>query len=298
MKIVEDNMTIRRIERSLSLTIVGWMCLFFMCFLSSQAVARAFGAADTFWAPSREDSPRSVDHSAWQAFLDRYTTVTGQSDQVLVRYGAVTPQDRQALRAYLRSLESVPVRQLPRREQLPFWVNLFNAQVVSVVLDHYPLESIRDVRFGWWRSGPWSEPLVRVEGKALSLDDIADHILRPLWRDSRIHYVLHRGSLGSPDLPRLALTAANAPEVIEAAARTFINHPRAVSDTEDGWMLSSVYDWYDDDFGTIFLEVKAAIMLFAGPELTRRLKTLKEADYAYDWRLNDATPSGHGTIAK
>lgn len=291
-------MTKLTVERWQCLAIVGLMCLFFGCFPSPPAAARAFGDADTFWAPSQEDSPRSVDHSAWQAFLDRYTMMAGPSNQVLVRYGAVTPQDRQALRAYLRSLEAVPVRQLPRREQLPFWVNLFNAQVVSVVLDHYPLGSIRDVRFGWWRSGPWSEPLLRVEGKALSLEDIADHILRPLWRDSRIHYVLNRGSLGSPDLPRLALTAANAPAVVEAAARGFVNHPRAVTVTGDQWTLSSVYDWYDDDFGNSFLEIKAAIMLFAGPELTRRLKTLKDADYAYDWRLNDATPAGAGSIAQ
>lgn len=278
--------------------IIGLMCLFSGYFSAPLAAAGAFGEADTFWAPSQEDSPRSVDHSAWQAFLDRYTTPTGPSDQVLVRYGAVTPQDRQVLRAYLRSLEAVPVRQLPRREQLPFWVNLFNAQVVSLVLDHYPLDSIRDVRFGWWRSGPWSEPLLRVEGKALSLEDISDHILRPLWRDNRIHYVLSRGSLGSPDLPVQALTSSNAPAVLEGAARRFVNHPRAAAVSGDGWVLSSIYDWYDDDFGNSFLEMKGAIMLFAGPELTRRLKTLKKADYAYDWQLNDATPAGTGTIAQ
>jgi hypothetical protein len=258
------------------------------------AHASGFGEADTFWAPSQEDSQRKVDHSGWQAFLDKYTVVTGQPGQVLVRYGAVTTEDRQALRAYLRSLEAVPVRQLPRREQLPFWVNLFNAQVVSLVLDHYPLESVRDIRFSWWRSGPWSEPLLRIEGRELSLDDIADSILRPLWRDSRIHYVLCRASLTSPNLPRTALTATTTPAALETAARDYVNHPRAVHQSGDTWRLSSLYDWYDDDFGNSFLEVKASIVLFAGPELTTRLKKLKEADYAYDWRLNDAVPAVTG----
>ncbi len=97
-------------------------------------------------------------------------------------------------------LAATSADRLRRAEQFPFWINLYNALTVKVVLDHYPVEIIRDIDIspGLFADGPWGKKLVTVEGEALSLDDIEHRILRPIWKDPRLHYVLNCAALGVP----------------------------------------------------------------------------------------------------
>ena len=250
------------------------------------------------WARWERHDPGStarVDHGAWARFLQLYLR-RGADGISRVDYGAVTAADRQELAGYVAALDAVPVSRLNRDEQMAYWVNLYNALTVQVVLDHYPVKSIRDIDIspGLFSRGPWGKKLVAVEGEPLSLDDIEHHILRPIWRDPRVHYVVNRASLGCPDLPPRPLAARDLDHALDTAAITFVNHPRGAKIEDDGTLhVSSIYVWFKDDFGGDDAGVIRHLMAYADPDLAMRLQRLEEiGGDGYDWRLNDAGQDG------
>ncbi|MBM3518764.1 MAG: DUF547 domain-containing protein [Alphaproteobacteria bacterium] len=242
------------------------------------------------WLPHDPASTRAVDHAPWQTFLDRYV-LAAPDGSTRVAYGRVTAEDRAALAAYLDALSAVAVGGLARGEQRAYWINLYNALTVRVVLDHFPVASIRDIDIspGLFADGPWGRKLVRVEGEALSLDDVEHRILRPIWRDPRIHYALNCASLGCPDLLPRAFTSANAEALLDEGARRFVNHPRGAAPIEGRLTVSSIYVWFKEDFGGDDAGVIAHLRAFADPALAERLAGVRRiGDHAYDWRLNAA----------
>ncbi len=241
------------------------------------------------WERHRADSTATIDHREWEALLERYLRA---SDDGIHRfaYAEVSPADHGSLDAYLRRLSALPISDYPRPEQMAYWINLYNAQTVAVVLDHYPVESIRDIDIspGWFSDGPWGKPVLRVEGVALSLDDLEHRILRPGWRDPRIHYALNCASLGCPNLEFAAYRAADLEAQLDAAARAYVNHPRGVTPDGEGWRLSRIYDWFAGDFGGEDAAVMAHLRRHAAPALAEALATRGTIrGYAYDWSLND-----------
>lgn len=240
------------------------------------------------WAVHDPASDIIVDHSAWSRFLGEY--VRPGSDGInRVAYNAVTTSDRRALDGYIDALAAVPVRSLSQAEQLPFWVNLYNALTVRVVLEHYPVASIRDIDIspGFFADGPWGKKLVTVEGEAVSLDDIEHRILRPIWRDPRIHYAVNCASLGCPNLRTRSMTAQNAQAFLDAAAVAFINHPRGARIDDGKLHVSSIYEWFDIDFGGNDAGVIAHLKAYAQGELADALSGISRiVDDSYDWRLN------------
>src|SRR6185436_8656740 len=137
------------------------------------------------------------------------------------------------------------VSTLSDAEQRAFWINLYNAVTVEVVLVHYPLKTILDVADG----GPWSMPLVVVEGRSLSLDNIENAILRKLWRDARVHYAINCASGSCPSLMPRAFTGATLEAMLNEGARDYINHGRGVKVAANTAELSQIYSWYTRDFG-------------------------------------------------
>ncbi len=171
-------------------------------------------------------------------------------------------------------------------------MNLYNALTVRVVLDHYPVRSIRDIDIspGLFADGPWGAKLVTVEGQALSLDDIEHRILRPIWNDPRTHYALSCAAIGCPDLVPEAFTPENRDRLLTRGARAYVNNPRGVSiDAEGRIAASSLYDWYRTDFGADTRAVLEYLARLAEPPLAERLRKATDIDrYDYDWSLNDA----------
>jgi Protein of unknown function, DUF547 len=102
-------------------------------------------------------------------------------------------------------LQTVAISAYHQQEQQAFWINLYNARTVSAVLAHYPVASLRDIRLsGLFSTGPWHAKLVTIEGEKVSLDDIEHRIVRPLWKDNRLHDALNCASLGCPNLAPVA----------------------------------------------------------------------------------------------
>jgi hypothetical protein len=165
---------------------------------------------------------------------------------------------------------------------------MYNALTVKVVLEHYPVKSIRKIYGGLFDTGPWNEPLIEVAGVALTLNDIEHRILRPIWRDPRIHYAVNCASLGCPNLAARVYSSANIEELLDAGARAFVNHPRGVDASGRRLTLSSIYDWYGTDFGATRDERLQHLRQYAEPELAAKLGAYEgRIRYDYDWRLNE-----------
>jgi hypothetical protein len=241
------------------------------------------------WAAHDAASNKRIDHTAWDRFLSTYVR-RGRDGVSLVAYGRVSDTDRQSLNDYVADLSSLPISRYSRPEQLAYWVNLYNALTVKTVLDHYPVKSIRDIDLspGLFAGGPWKGKQVEIEGQKVGLDDIEHRILRPIWKDPRIHYAVNCASIGCPNLQEQAYTAKNAQRLMDTAARNYVNHRRGVRISADRLVLSSIYAWFEPDFasdGGIIAHLKR----YAASELAAKLEDFDAADdYAYDWRLNDA----------
>lgn len=247
------------------------------------------------WEAHSAGSTRTVDHGAWALFLERHLVTDTPDGVYRLRYGAVSPADRRALQQYIALLEAVPVSDLDRPEQLAFWTNLYNAVTVELILDHYPVNSIRDIKISgsMLNRHPWDAELTRVEGVALTLNDIEHRIMRPIWRDPRIHYVVNCASIGCPNLWPVPFTGDTWDAIAEEAARAYVNHPRGVDFSGRRPVLSSIYDWYVDDFGGGIEGVIDHVLSYAEGERARQAQRFAASgyrgrvSYEYDWDLNE-----------
>lgn len=256
-------------------------------FLLSTSIAQAAPKLDlwSFWQPSNEASEATVDHAPWQQFLDRFVRAS-ESGVNLVAYGDVDPDSRAQLNAYLDSLTAMDPRQLRRDEQMAYWINLYNALTVEVVLRYPEKESILRMGESLFRVGPWKDKLVTIAGEEVTLDDIEHRILRPIWRDHRIHYAVNCASIGCPNLALTAFTADNLEAQLAAGEASYVNHPRGVSLEGNKLTLSSIFDWYGSDFA----DDEAGVV----QHLAERHETLGEklkvfdgrVRYEYDWTPN------------
>lgn len=243
-----------------------------------------------FWAPHDAASVEAVDHAQWARLLATYRS-EGADGIARFAYGRVTQADRAALQAYLAQLQEIAPRRLGRAQQMAYWINLYNAATVETILTRYPVASIRDIRTspGLFSSGPWGAKILRVENQALSLDDIEHRILRPFWQDARIHYAVNCAALGCPDLAPEPFAADRLDAQLDAAARRFVAHPRGVRMGPRGLVLSSIFDWFKEDFGGNDAALRAHLLQFAQGETRAALERgVAIASYSYDWALNDA----------
>ncbi len=257
------------------------IALILSLFISTLSYAAPKAELWSYWTKSNEQSRRSISHSKWQNFLDNY--VVTQGENTLVRYGSVSEADKQALKSYLSDLSQLDPRSYSKAEQYAYWVNLYNALTVDLILNNYPVKSITKLG-GLFSFGPWGDDVVVVNGKSLSLNDIEHRILRPIWQDPRTHYAVNCASIGCPNLQPTAFNGNNQEVLLEQAATSFINSSKGVNSASDNIILSSIYEWFAVDFGD-HAALEAHLKSYR-PTLSIEIK---KATYDYDWALNDAT---------
>lgn len=256
---------------------------------SAQAAQKA-----ELWARWQKNDPAStqkIDHSAWDRFLKQIVVVTHPSGINRVRYQTAAPEDIKILKAYLQSMQGVAISNYNRTEQKAYWINVYNAVTVELILSRFPVASIRDINIspGFLARGPWGAKLFSVEEEKLSLDDIEHRILRPIWNDNRTHYGLNYASLGSPNLQPTAFTSDNTDALLEKGAREFINHPRGVDIQKNRLQVSSLYIWFQEDFGRDAEGLMEHWQKYANPKLAEALEKYSGGlAHGYDWRLNGA----------
>ena len=241
------------------------------------------------WDRHDPDTTTTIDHAPWAKFLAAHRT-EGADGIARLAYKAAMA-DRAALDADITRLAALPISRFNRGEQFAYWVNLYNMVTVLTVLRHYPIKSIRDIKIspGWFSAGPWGAKLIEVEGTKLSLDDIEHRILRPIWREPRIHYIVNCAALGCPDLSATPVTAALREAMLDDAARSFINHPRGAVIESGRLIVSSIYVWYASDFGPDADSVVQHMRQYAHQDFYSALSHIRQVSAdRYDWALNDA----------
>lgn len=174
-----------------------------------------------------------------------------------------------------------------------YWTNLYNALTLKIVLDNYPVRSIREIKSTGaifdLKAGPWRTRLVAVEGRRLSLDDIEHGIMRPTFRDPRVHYAVNCASIGCPNLKPAAWRAETLAADLDAAAGAYVNHPRGVYNLGGGRLaVSSIYRWYRNDFGGSETGVLIHLRNYANSRLNAVIDGgSRIVEHRYDWTLND-----------
>lgn len=231
---------------------------------------------------------QSIDHSAWQEILADYLVTDDLSQVHLVDYESLLEEEYDKLQKYIKTLSHVDVSKYSTDEQFAYWINLYNALTVNVILDNYPIDSITNVFGAKNGEGPWDMELLVVQGKKLTLNDIEHKILRKNWNDYRIHFAVNCASIGCPNLSNRAFTAQNYSELLDIAATDYLQHPRAFNFVDDHLYLSSIFDWYKSDFG----KNEQGMLQTLAKHLTKaQQKKLELFDgkiqYGYDWALND-----------
>ncbi len=242
------------------------------------------------WLPHEPTSTVKVDHKAWDSFL-KSSLVLGDDGVNRIAYGKVSAADRKALDGYVAGLAKTSVKKLNRAEQRAYWINMYNALTVKVILDHYPVKTIRDIDIspGFFSDGPWGKKLLTIDGAKVSLDDVEHRILRPIWKDPRIHYAVNCASIGCPNLQADAYTSDNVEKLLDKAAREYVNHSRGVQVKGKRLVVSSIYEWFASDFGSKDQAVIEHLKEYAEPELRSKLEPLSRiSSHEYDWALNDA----------
>ena len=251
----------------------------------AQAVDQAY------WRQYNASAATDIDHHLWQQFLDRYVVVAKTSTDInRVDYSHVSPADRAILEQYLAQMQALNPLDYNRDQQQAYWINLYNALTVELILANYPVKSITKLGNKFFSFGPWDDNAATVNGIALSLNDIEHEILRPIWRDPRIHYAVNCASIGCPNLAANAYTEADLEQQLETGAYAYINHPRGVSIQGDELFLSSIYKWYAEDFGGNKQAMIKHVQHYANQNLRQALEWFAQGNgdinYDYDWRLN------------
>lgn len=197
-------------------------------------------------------------------------------------YAGAKAEDADNIAAYIRHLEGQKPASMTASEATAYWANLYNAVTLKLIMDNYPVKSIRKI------GRPWKRKLVTVEGKVLTLDDIEHKILRKQFPSPYIHYMVNCASIGCPNLQPELWQATTLEDMQKAAAREFINSPRGVSITARGLKVSSIYKWFDEDFGGNKASLLAHIAKYAEGELAAAIDGgAKITGYGYDWTLNE-----------
>jgi hypothetical protein len=240
------------------------------------------------WEINNPLSKEVISHQLWQDFLNR-RVVTNEENINLVDYGHMTQIDFNLLKDYIRSMAQVNINNYNRREQLAYWINIYNALMVQTVANYYPISTIQEINIspGLFSVGPWGANLITIKGTTLTLDDINNRIIRPIWNDVRTHYTLNNASIGAPNLNRKAYQGLILEEQLNNATSTYVNSLRGVSVIEGRLIISKLYDWYEEDFGGTKQDVIIHLLQFAQEPLLSQLKHINSIDsYIYNWHIN------------
>lgn len=209
-----------------------------------------------------------LDHSLWQFLLERHVNDTG-----LVDYRGFL-KDKEILKAYLDLLQAnQPDREWPKNEKLAYYINLYNSQTVLLILDNYPIESIKKI------NRPWDQKMIPLHGDMISLGDLEHKILRKMG-EPRIHFAINCASASCPKLANKAYLAENLDEQLDLATKTFIHSDRNQISREK-LELSKIFKWYDRDF--LDGDVRPYLRKYTMTAISDKA----DIEYLpYDWSLN------------
>ena len=252
-----------RIKKIASISIVCFITILSSGFLSASHAATA----------------DAVDHSEFGALLAKHVK------NGFVDYAGFKA-DEAGLDRYLSTLEKVDPESLSRNEQVAFYINAYNAWTIKLILTGYPgVKSIKDL--GSIFQSPWKKEFVRINGKTLTLDDIEHKILRPRFKDARVHFAINCASKSCPPLISEPYRGATIDSQLSKVTRDFVNAPGSFRLDGDTLWVSSIFKWFSGDFNE---DPAGFYRTYAKGELKKQLDEkgdrIKVKFLDYDWSLN------------
>lgn len=223
-------------------------------------------------------------HEPYEALLQKYVKGFGFDYAGLSKSDA----DKKTLSAYVDALEALNPEDMNRSEAFAYWINLYNAATLELVIQNYPLESIKDI--GGIFKSPWKRKVVTVAGKELTLDNIEHDIMRPTFKDARLHFAVNCASIGCPPLSNRAYVAESLNEQLDAASKAALNDERWLKISNGKLELSKLFDWFKDDFEETSGSVRNYLATYVSED--KKAAVLDDSNKikykGYDWKLNSA----------
>ncbi len=231
----------------------------------------------------------AFDFSGWDSLLKKYVapkTIDGVPlNAVDYKKLAKDPEYKKLI----KELEAASLSELKTpKEKLVFWINAYNVMAAKMVVDHYPVKSIKDASSFF--SSVWKKEVGKVAGKTRTLNEIEHEILRKM-SEPRIHVAIVCASVSCPDLRTEAYTAEDIDHQLDEQVTSFLANSQKGLRLDEGkntLYLSSIFDWFDDDF-----EAKGGVINFLAPYAPESIrekmksKSLKIKYLDYNWGLNE-----------
>ncbi len=224
-------------------------------------------------------SGTTVDHSIYAALLEKYVK-KGQVDYRGFK------SEKAKLDQYLIVLEKTDSDNLSRNEQFAFYVNAYNAWTIKLILSGYPgVKSIKDL--GSIFKNPWKKKICRIDGDVITLDDIEHKILRPRFKDPRVHFAINCAALSCPPLISEPYRGDTLDRQLDHSAWAFINNPQRNYLEDNMLYISKIFKWFSRDFDN---DVIGFLIKYAKEDLKKELEAkrskIKIKYLDYDWSLN------------
>lgn len=220
----------------------------------------------------------TVDHSIYSELLQKYVK------DGIVNYRDLKSEERK-LDQYLDILNKTNPEALSRNEQYALYMNAYNAYTLKLILENYPVKSIKDT--GSLLKGPWKIELVKIGGKTMSLDDVEHKILRPQFKDPRVHFAINCAAKDCPPLYSEAFQADILDQQLERNTRNFLNNPKKNYLEGNTLYVTRIFKWFGGDFNN---DPLGFVLKFAEGEFKNQLEAnkdkIKVKHLNYDWALN------------
>jgi hypothetical protein len=223
------------------------------------------------------------DYSQWNRLLKTYYDPARGFD-----YGSLKAKDAKALQTLRQQLGSVNVAALNRKQQLAYWINVYNINTVATIVESYPVASIRDLSTDPLIFTVFKKDRVPFQGRLISLDDVENEKIRESFHDPRIHFAINCAAKSCPPIRSEAYNGANVDAQLDDQVRRFVaSHVRFERNGGNLTMRTTkIMDWFSKDFG----DPAAFLRKYAPADKQKLIAAAKDIDLEYDdydWSLND-----------
>ncbi len=209
----------------------------------------------------------------------------------LVDYTALK-KDPKYLQLFLKEVKEVKkedYKNFSEKEKLCFLINLYNAACLKLIIDNYPVQSIREI--GGWLRNPFRMDFIEVFSEKISLDDIEHKKLRKDFTEPRIHFALVCASISCPVLKDSAYSPQAIYEQLNHQTHIFLKDKTKnyLDESNNLLYLSEIFNWFEEDFLKSSSSVLEFVQAYLPKEAKKRLakQKLRLRYKAYDWKLNE-----------
>jgi hypothetical protein len=221
-----------------------------------------------------------VQHGEWDALVKKHVSKNGMVD-----YQGFL-KDKKQLQVYLDKLSAnKPTSKWSKNEKMAFWINAYNAFTVKLILDHYPIKSIKDIKRGIpFVNSVWDIAFIPMGKEKIDLNYIEHTILRKEFNDPRIHAAINCASFSCPLLRNEAYYASRLDEQLNDAMRRFVNDPQRNQLDKSNIKISKIFSWFAGDFKLN----GSSIVNYLNKYAKKRVQPNAKIDFLeYQWELND-----------